>query len=1726
MNNIQTDVILEFQKSIENMTRFGQEMETLDNRFGRLDERINAMRLSMSSLQSQVSRGTGTNLRQQLTNELNNPISGNGVVLQQLGTKGLTIKKETLQRVFGKVEDELNEELRKYVRNMNVDIDPKYAGGQRLPIGSEEFNEINKEVAKVVKLQIKNLVNTIERHKSNLIKPEALEGLQITIGKQTVMAFVHKLKNEILATLANPKIADASELNITKADMNKVIKEAKSKLLKALDVDLPELSNVDPSSSVKKIPIEIEQSLTQYVTSAVAGINDAMAGKMGTPVKDLSTKFKNILASELNTTVDKLDNLRTVNTGSDHGMELKVHLERVAQALDKKLSKSVQEEIEGIIKSMNDVEILPSPKLKRHIINEIDRINKALINKIREQMDIQVQSIIQEINQGQVRPKGLGNMGGSGLGSSGGGGYGSGGFGGSNNSGPTPTVTSESAKASESGSKNGEGMQGAILNTLRHVMSGNMVDAAMVMMYQAVETFKSVQTEQIKMTQNLMLKPQYLNDKNDPMSGTDFGKVDSVVQELQSFIRQQSHLYGTNYNKLYQVGSIGTQLMEDPLEIKKFIQLTAQLSAVDPKADPIKIANGLGSMKAQFGLELADMTEQVAQPLAAVSNMTNTSTELLMDSVKRMGTTANANGFDPLTTIVLAGITKQATALEAANIGNFYNSVINSSQSKTAVNGMETLGTRPYDDAKVANQMGSDAAKAKLQELNINMASNEATGTKMLQEVARALAGKDSATKRNTYDALFGTNQSSKGAATMHEILNTFVEVIEKTNDFDKQNYDSMIKKSLDNPLVNAKRAEESWAIGLDALVQELTPTINKVSQALMNMGNFVERNAYQLQQFAGVFSHILIGMLMMRGVKWGAGKLKEGIAPNFQAEKERSEYLRKVKDFTSEAKLVKMSRKDLATYQQDPLLGSNVREMSAMGDERRSHLKNYLTDNKLVVKDMATLFTAMDESKGWVKKEELNPSEKFDRTKQYFNRLSTRPDLASVFNPSFLTTMNHSTVNGATYASHRTTSVDYANMSDRLSGMTQGEFRGFEDSLIQRQRNGLPAIDDIGKLSSALDDYDREQRTAIESARQANPTFGNLSNAVRHMNDEIARTASLKNGFKQFLKDIPDMGRGALSSIKNLAGGIAKLALEIASAVGAAEVGKSLTESFTLTANQRQLASVEAQENGLNELAQMFRMIGEGKEEAGQARRLYGGSMNAIRKQFGLDPSYYGGEQWDEDSDDMVRYFMRKHGISSMTNGELGKFLKENNIDPEEAVREWAEASGKTKKIEGQKQDAINKQYAEAQMKEVEERTLSEIAAENFNKKYKEGELRYPAFDATQIKQRIETNLGEVKDKNSIQTLNALMSGMKTDSDEYIKMRQEQVKNLRGVLNEELGIIDKYILNAKAIMENADPDSQEYKNAEQNVKALTSTREKIQKDLDEQIMQEEFNGIQEAYRSKVNAINNKLQQVELLVQAKELAAAYNMDTESQAYYDAMKSITQGRISQMKAELQNLKEIEALGDLSTGQAVQIQQLQNSIASEQAKIKEYNLASIGIGRSKIDENKSIRENELLALKLSTGNPDDSTAIMRNKRIANAKAEVSDINTELAKLRARTPVTEDEAKKIQQEIRDLQKQSLQAQLGILDEMKATAGTFNMPDGVRAMSRYEYLTRGNTHNMTTIGNGDVTVNITLPNVTNGMTASQLQQVGQSIGQGLSVGRVGGLRKQQAMNPHNYRS
>ncbi len=1614
MDNIQSEIVKELQDTIDNMALFSEELETLDERFGRLDQRIVAMKSSLKALESQVIKGPGN-----------------------------------IQEVFIKAEKEINTELQKLIRNIHIDIDGNYAKGQRLAIGYEDFNVINKEVAKIIKLQISTLVNGLQQQKGSLIASNAMEGLEMSISKGTIQSLVHKIKQEIVRKIQDPDIAETSEFRFTENDLSKVVSDVKAKLKAAFRMD-------EVSSDITEIPEEMERVLQKFVKNTVAGIDSAMRGKVEVPVNTLSQKIKLNIARNLNSTIDGLDHFLAVDSGS-----------------------------------------VSSTNLVRHLERQISIINDTLVAKIREQVDRQVSSILQDINvlsgqTQQLNPVQLPLVkNGSGEGKE--------------DEGDSLKSGSSSGSSDKASSDNGDlfsGLKGEHANAVLKML-GSVVDVPK-MLESAIERFKTVQAEQIRMTQTLLVKDKYQTTHADGTKSTDMSKVNTTLEELKAFARKTSVLYGTDYDTLHKVDNIGSKSLSEPVEIKKFVQLSAQLQAVDPGSNIINIANGLESVKSQFDLEMADMQSQIAEPLALLTSLTKAPVEQILDAVKQSSSKLDNTGIDARTAVILAGTTMKNAALEDTDTGKFYTDLIHKLQSNQTQSMLGNMGIAAYD---IDKQTGAKMLKS---------------GDQLFTELAEKLAALPDKTKNEAYDAIFGKDDTSKESTDQRETMDTFLELQKAMGSFGASEYDSMVTQSIDNPMVNANRAKASFTVAFDALIEEFTPAINTVSYALMNMAEGITANASMFAKLAEVVLTVMVGMRMLRGFRTGYNKLGLNFKDNIDIQKQRTSFLNNVNDLGNHAGngVKSLSREDMSRMQRDPLLGRYIREFNGMNKTQQDHFKTYLGDNRIVVKDLPTLFTAMDEARNYTPREALSNNEKFNRHREVNSRLSTHPNSANLIDPRFLNSMNSSTMNPTAYNNHRANIQHYASVSDWLTSMTQAEFRGFEDHLAERRRNGMPVINSYGGMSQALEGYDSQRRQTDTLTRQSTPAFGRLSHSIRGVND--AMNSSSGGRFKNFLKGMPDLAKGASASIGGLSKNFAALGLEMAAAFVIAEAGKSILEASTLTDDQRALAKADDADNDEKGLANTLKAFNtdsplNGKSLGNVAQLMLGSVSNGIARVFGGNEDKFGYSE----AYDMIGELRDYYGFN-----DFGKWLKETGMTEEEAVDKFAEDTGRHKETAELRQKGYSEQYEKQKLKDSEEAELSRIAEENYSTKYKEGKLKFSSINADTANQNIEEGMNKVNASNQLETLRALMGGMKTDSEEYLNMRRQQVERIGKVMDDELTTIDNYIANAQSIMDNNEAGSVAYENAKADKEKLLSVRDKVQEENSAGFFQQKINSIQEEYQKSVGRVTKALQKIDLLSQAKELAAAYSMDNSSSEYYDTLAQISKNKIASMNEELANLQSIKASGDQSDELGLSILQQQNAIAGEQAKVKAYRLAQIGIGREKLDDHSSERENDLLELKLRNGNPDDSSPLIRNKRIANAKAEVSEISGLISSLKEKLPgALPDETVKINAEIRDLQKQALQTQLGILDEMKGTAGTFNMPSGVTAMSRYEYLTKGNTHNSSTIGMGDVTVNITMPNMTNGLTPSQVQQLGQSLGEGLSLGRIGGLRTQMLASP-SYRS
>ncbi|QDX93959.1 hypothetical protein EEL30_17675 [Brevibacillus laterosporus] len=1447
--------------------------------------------------------------------------------------------------------------------------------------------------------------------------------------------------------------------------------------------------------------------------------------------RDKGTKLHQQTSEERNSMPNK-GIVQRAGTLSQRMPELQSQMQRVSDEVQGKVKRSIHLELHELVESIEALDIKSSPKLKKHLISQMNLINKKLIQKIREQFDLQVEQLMQEFGQSSGRLQNLNRAYPPFLSSSGTLRTDNGIAGGSTTaSGKATGSTAPEETALAANVVTAINAQNAAITSIRNNLAVSGATDPSSLLYQAIDIFNNIQQEEIKLYRSLSLKKDFRVDPNNSQSQVDQGKLSSAIEGIKGFVREQTSFYGLPYKQLFEVASIGGKTLDDPAEIKKLVQQVAQIKTIDPSSDMKTIANGLLETKDKLGLSMQEIDEKIVRSIAAVTQIGAANSEQILQMINKSGNTFKSKTDADM----LVG-------LSAASI-----------QTNTS------LGT--YD--KILKRFESDNGRDKAKELGIKTeeidpatgGTKERSAESMYKDFANMLSSLHNRTERDKLiDSFFGTKEGGKGAASQEALLTQkHAEFIGEMQGFDQSRYEEMLQQSLQNPSVNMNRVNSSLEVALDALVTELTPSINKVSYMLMNMADGVSKNIHLFVSLADVLSNALLGLMLMKGIKWSWQK--SGIPQNWEKQKELSSYVNRFKGMESDPALTSLIGNGLKgnnrkLYQQATDLQGNqtflkrMQEFNSMSKAQHEHFKKYVGHSGQKVNDLPTFFTMMEESKSWKEKGKVSYQERFNRNQTYANRLKTNPESNKLIHTPLLNTLLTNTRDRSTFVHKMGSNSGYKSAATRLGTMSQTEFDGFEKHLQELRRNGSPAINSITRLNQALDSYQNTLRQSATVTRNSSATYLELSHAMRSINEQ-AGSNKMGDKFKNFLQDASGLAKGAgggvggLASklVKGLAGAVVgliaetvKMGVQLVAQLALAQAAKTVAINLTTTEDQRQLMGAEKQEKDIVEVANHLRVLGDSgflsfPDYLNKINLGYGDLMNFVSRNSGGKDTHLGSGQAEEMMDG-VREMYNKRGANLKNKVQLANYLRDNDISKEEAVNAWAEESGRKKEIQELKKQSFSKQYQRTQLENKEKALLEQEAKKSYDEKYKNGLL--PNITADEGKARLKEGFTEVQKKNEKENLQAELDGLATDSQAFIAMKEGQIKRLEEVLNRELEIVDKYIEEyAKQLQSIQDKNSDQYKDKEKQYKESIDTRKSVQEDGQQQINKDKHAEQQRQFQSKFSSVQQGLQLAEQVAQAKELMVGINMDRQSKAYIGALQKITDSKISDLRMRLADMKAIEAKGDQRKEIESAIRDVENSIYNEQLRYKDLSLSKIGIERIDLEEKASDRENNYLAEKVRRGGASDDSPGMRALRISSAKQEVQDINKLIGQYKKdMVDKSPEEQKKYTQEIRDLTKQSLQAQLGILEEVKSPVGTFNLPDGVTAMSRYEYLTRGNTHQSFTVGSGDVTVNIALPNVTSSTTDAQLSAIGNGIGRGLFTGRVGGMRDQMLMGTAAYRS
>jgi Phage-related minor tail protein len=1733
--NLGADIVLEFQQSINNIRLFGEALEGLDAKFGSMENRINNMRASLNALNSQVSRGGGRDLRAEIERELNNLITSNGIVVSKVGNSAFKVEANTVRSVFNRVEAAINEKLAEAYRNIVIQVDPSLQVG-KVPIGRDDFEEVNKAIARLVRVQLNNLVAALQKHGAGLISAQDLATIQFHIGRGTVQQIINKVKDHLKDVLLRPNFGTGAQLEFTDRDLSRIYSAIRNRVRESIQNTVEqvnsqrELSNF--ADNIQRLHAAVDESAREYIQNVTRGIQSISTTSMTRPLNQLSTQLRRHMAKELGTDLETFNRMFAQHQFSNadiHAAELRRQFSRLEQALNRKIGGGLNEEVKEIVKQIDSVQISYSPKLRYHLVQEINRINNQIVKKIREQIDLQFANMRAEIDSVQVAPKDINrarrvrDMGRID--------YGERTVERRERSEPKPLANDPYARRDNY--FNSFGLEGAIINTVRHILAGSIVGAPMMLMYQAFETFKTSQLEQLKMFSNIYAKADAESEIRAARGDTrDAAQVAAeVINKVIPFTKEASRYYAIDPDKMAQVTSIGSRLLDDSGSIKKFTDIVGQIYSIDREGDPVEnIAPGLEAFMGQFDLAVGELEERVVRPLAVATNLTNATTEGIMNALMRSGSTFKAAGVTPEQAIAMVAASIKYTGLSGENIGNFYKSVLPRLQSESSLKELERIGIQVYDYSKGFPQARSAA--------------------EILEEVSDKYEQLNDADKRGVIMDLFGTYQSSKGMTTLDE-FEQIKEIMDALEKFTVEDLQNLLANNNSAPIIEMQRAGVSVNMALTSILEELSPEIVSLAQGISNLAEGIRDHKEAIAGFIQFLGNALLGFATVYGVRrlgQAAGvpgavarveTLDKVLGNNsFYSKWQREGMLQKFDDLPNiRPEVIENSRDNRRFVNEalkDTTLAPVIKNLANMSDEQIRDTRAYIQDNNLLIKDMKDLILAVEEGRDYRPKPQLTDEQRWGGSQYAANKL---------YNKGMLGIDENFTRQLATELQDRAR-FDQLSQTDNgrkvttfLAGMDENELSRFRQHIEDLHRNSGVVIKDMDALASAVDSYTSAQQRSREEIRRTDPHLVTLGTHLDRVAASL-NSASMQNGmrrFDAFLGGLSTKARGAVAAIGGLARTVAGFGAQMLLFAGIGELMSNFTSDGLYTKQEKDVARLQKSVQDINEFKNWMQ---QGSFAAGM-QEIWGAAVGLFDALSPTKDNYTDLKELAQVGLDFTKFLNEKYGANLPTNAtplairdNIQNYLKQINADPDKIFSEfmnWGDESVQKNLKEAQRELA-KKRAEEMTYDQLEQATIAEGVQQRLQDRIRKEreEGKYATYDLETVRKSLADEAKKIETTTMLKSLKMVADGYATDSEQYINMRKQQTEQIIRLYKEELERIGQFIRTLEQEIKDMELNGEDPKKIQEKRDDLNrwkKNQEEAESEFGAIIAERENQMKQEAFEASMSRIQRRASIAEANLARQEAINNATMDRQSKEYINASVGLAQKRIAELNTQIEQLRSAPLTADQKNQVDAQIAQLQAAVQQERVKIRDLRLSSIGIYRQDLQDRLAQMSNDYLQAKVRSGITDDDSPFLRNLRVEQYRKQVDMFNSIIADLQRQLQGNTDpeSVKSIQREIRDLQRQSLQAQLGILDEMKNTGGTFNLPDNVRAMSYYEYVTRNNTHSTYTVQGGDVNVTITLPNVTDGTSVDRIRQIGRALGEGINEGK--NLRLQKQANPFGYR-
>lgn len=1789
---LRTDILVSFEESIRNVHEYANAMQGLDSSIGNLENRLDSMKASMSAFNKTATMGSNNQLRADLERQVEAAIRAKGVVVESLGTEKIHIKGETMSKMMESVERQVNKQVAQMARNINFQLDPTTSKGATL--GNDVFAKLNKDVARLVRTQVSNMVDTVKAEGGNMISAESLEGMKLDIGKSTVRAIMSKVKAEIIPILMNPDVpVEGMSFNFTAKDFEALSRKIKAKIKAAMDVDLSGLDKVQasaPNDLVIRLTRQVDKVLARYVAGLSSQLNGINLADVQVPIQNVSKSLRKYIARDMNVTVQQLEStFASLSLGETQAYEVKRQFERLDKVMNRKINGGLKAEIDELVKQVNSVNITPSEKLQFHVINQMNKLNNAIVKKVREQVDIQVNALLADIEKSSATPKPL-NRGRKINTATGQAARAATNVRGGSTQQPLPAPYHARPQYNNTGTfgtdrfaqrdqhMNRFGLSGALTNTFRHVIAGGLIGLPMMKLYQSMETYQNNNMENMKMFNNLLFKQEYEQKNEDGTVSMDFTQVQKSVDALRPHIQGYAQLYGQDYSDMYQIAGIGSRTLENEYEIRKFMDLVGQASIMDGEGDPVSvIAPGLESIMKQFKMSVAEM-DTVIKAMAVTANKTNATTEDIINGLQKSAAVFQQAGVSAELATMLTGTTVQYSGQSGSSVGNFYTTFLARMKSEDSVDKLRQMGIETYEKDRFGRNVARDTDD-------------------IIMELAHGYGDlDDDKFKEELIQALFGKRQMGKGIPAL-ENFDKIMESVSKYESFTDEDFKKMMANNTQTAAVVQERAGVAIDVALTSAIEELTPEITKVAGVVADLAGNISANSHLVADLIKSLASIGIGYMTFKGMK--------SFAQNSSMARESQNYIRRtnllgqsgeygmpgwlskltgvekvnVKQFNKTGSLSAlaglinpellnmggMNAKMFDAAFRNTDLAPYMQKLAGMDADGIANMKQYINHNKqLPVNNIADLLYAMEQSQGWRAPKALTPAEMQGRANAHINNRGMANLMGEEFSKSLLAGIKDT----ESFTQMTNKNPMFGNVLGSLANMDDASFAAFTQHA--QSMMGGQSINDIETLDKVMTSFNQTQVAQNQNIRKASPLYKQWNKAITGISEKLNGSAfgrGLKN-LTGSLSNIPSLAKGAVA-------GLAAMGLQIVAFAGQMLLMQSLGEgvqkvAYNLTASDEQ-KNLDTAQFEYDALTKNSRNAFKTYNEGGWGTKTWmnlklgwdgmvdflNGSGNdkfdsadmitqLMDMQAFIKENYSG---LDGYSDEMLDhgYLYRNQGGAEGYSKDMQATLESVGKSIDDLVYDMATSGGDNSlasKLENAKWENYQKEAEKTRQETAFHEAMEESRRRAEAARLADGDdLTFADISPEQMKSRINEAMEGINAQATLAQYTALLEGHTSDSEQYFQARRTQVEEMKEVYKQELDLVDKVISDLEQTIADFTPeerwktdaetgefvldesgnkiDSDLYTNTVKKLEVAQARSEDDYKEIRADLAKTELMGRQLDYDWYVKRAMNEVSKASQDSTLENALNAVKYDRQSDDYFDATKDALAEELRLMREQLAVMQAVELTGDIGENQQKQIKALQTAIAGKELALKDNAISSMAAGRSELAEFEDEQSLEYLKAKYLAGGNDESP-MLRALRLQQAQAFTREIEGQIGELQDQLASTSDAEVKdrIQDEIRDLQKQQLSTQIAMLDEMKGATGTFNMPDGAHVMTYYEHMTRNNSHQSYTVQGGDVQVSITLPNVNGETSTAQLERIGRSIGQGLYDSNVGNLRQQMLAN------